>query len=88
MSAVRKLAGNFVETDVDDEVLIVDLEGGELFSLRGTARDTWRLIDGQRSLDEIVASLAGEYDAPEDRIAGDTAALINELVDAALVSLA
>jgi len=88
MTALRKLAANFVETEVDDEVLIVDLDGGELFSLRGTARHAWRLIDGQRSLPQIVALLAEEYDAPQDRIAGDTAALIGDLTDAALISLA
>ena len=37
MTAIRKLAGNFVETDIDEEIVIMRLDNGELLSLADTA---------------------------------------------------
>ena len=88
MSIPRKLTQNFVETDVDDEVLLVDLDGGELFSLAGSARAVWRLIDGVRDIATIAAELAGEFDGCGDVIRADCDALIAELVAAKLVAVA
>lgn len=86
MAAVRKLTGNFVATDVDGEVLIVDLEGGELFSLAGTARAAWEAIDGTRDADGIAALLATRYDGEIEAIAADVAQLVSDLERAALVA--
>lgn len=85
MTVPRKLTANFVETRVDDEILLVDLDGGELLSLEGTGRAVWELIDGQRSLAAITAALEREYDAPRDRLEQDVTVLIYELAAAKLV---
>ena len=86
MAVLKKLKDNFVATQVDDEVLIVDLDGGELFSLSGTGRAVWEAIDGKRDADAIAALLAAAYDADETVIAGDVRALITSLTDAALIA--
>lgn len=88
MAAIRKLTGNFVATDVDGEVLIVDLDGGELFSLSGTAKAAWEAIDGERDAAAIAALLAEIYDGNTAHIAADVAALVEELEAAALVGRA
>ena len=86
MTVPRKLTANFVETRVDDEILIVDLDGGELLSLEDTGRAVWDLIDGQRSLAAIAEALAREYNAPRDRLEQDVAGLLRELEAAKLVA--
>ncbi len=88
MAAIRKLTGNFVATDVDGEVLIVDLDGGELFSLSGTAKAVWEAIDGERDAAAIADLLAETYDGNTARIVADVAALVEELEAAALVGRA
>ena len=85
MTVPRKLTANFVETRVDDEILIVDLDGGELLSLEDTGRAVWDLIDGQRSLAAIAEALAREYDASRDQLEQDVTVLIYELAAAKLV---
>lgn len=87
MTVPRKLTANFVETRVDDEILVVDLDGGELLSLEGTGRAVWELIDGQRSLAGIAETLEREYDAPRERLEQDVAGLMRELEAAKLVAL-
>ncbi len=43
--------------------------------------------DGQRSVAEIVATLAARYQASEDEISGDITSFFEELTQAALVTL-
>lgn len=85
MAIPRKLTANFVATEVDEETLIVDLDGGFLFSLSGTARAVWHAIDGQKSEAQISEVLAVTYDAGQDVIASDVAELLAELESASLV---
>ncbi|MBX7541614.1 PqqD family protein [Qipengyuania sphaerica] len=85
MGAIRKCTENFIATVVDDEVLIVDLDGGELFSLSGTGRAVWDAIDGTRSEEAISDQMAAAHAGEREAIAADVAALINDLEKAALV---
>lgn len=85
MPAIRKLTQNFVATDVDGEVLIVDLDGGELFSLSGTGKAVWEAIDGHRDVAAIAGLLVERYDGEVGAITADVAALVADLEAAALV---
>ncbi len=87
MPIPRKLTQNFVETEVDDEVLLVDLDGGELFSLEGTGRAIWRLIDGARDRESIVDELSAHYSISRDELTDDVTAFLGELADAALIEM-
>lgn len=87
MAIPRKLTDNFIETEVDGEVLLVDLAGGELFSLDGTAAAIWRLIDGTRDVGAIARTLQAGYEAVEGVIARDCGCLIDELAQAGVVAI-
>ena len=86
MAAIRKLTDNFIATRVDDELLIVDLDGGELFSLRDTARSVWNAIDGMRDEIAIAGKMSDEHEGDPARIAIEVATLLGELEDAALIA--
>ena len=83
--AIAKAQGKFVETEIDDEVVLMDLESGNFFSLAGTSLAVWRAIDGERSADQIAAVLADEYDQPLDRIIADVTEFLGELQIAGLI---
>ena len=85
MAAIRKRTENFIATEVDDEILIVDLDGGELFSLSGTGRAIWLAIDGSKDAQAIAAEMVARHDGDAAVIAQDVDALVAELERAALV---
>lgn len=87
MAIPRKLTANFVATEVDDEILIVDLDGGFLFSLSGTARAVWHAIDGVSDAAHIAESMSIAHDGDVRVIAEDIDELLTELERAALVEL-
>lgn len=86
MTVIRKLAGNFTEADIDDEIVIMRLDNGELLSLADTAAAVWRLIDGRRGEEALVEALAAEFAADKAQIADDVRDLLGELKEARLVA--
>lgn len=85
MTAPRKLTDAYLATLVDEEVVLIGIDGGELLSLKGTGRAVWDLIDGQRDRDAIVAALLADYAEMRDVIEADVAELLADLAAAGLV---
>ena len=86
MAAIQKLTGNFTEADVDDEIIIMRLDNGELLSLVDSAAAAWRLMDGSRDCRALVQALAVQYEASEPQIANDLGPLLDELKEAGLIA--
>lgn len=86
MTSITKLTGNFVETDIDEEIVIMRLDNGEVLSLADTAAAAWRLIDGRRDREGLVAALGAEFDADAQEIAADLDQWLQQMKDAGLVA--
>jgi hypothetical protein len=80
-----KRTDRFSETTIDGEVVIMSLENGDFFSLTGTARSIWELIDGVRSRDALLAELAATYEMPGVALAADVDAFLAQLAGAGLL---
>ena len=74
-----------VAREIEGEILIVPLAAGigdaddELYTLNETGQAIWSLLDGHRTLQDVVASLAEEFDAPRLEIQQDVLGLAGEL---------
>jgi pyrroloquinoline quinone biosynthesis protein D len=68
-----------------ETVILLTPDSGEYFTLNEVGGMIWELADGTRTVAEIVAALAQEFDAPEEEIRADTEELLAELADAKLV---
>ena len=86
MTALAKDPARFVETEIDDETVVMLLDSGDFFSLRDTARAVWRLLDGRRDRAAIIAALAESYDAPPAVLAADVDAFLAELEGTGLLT--
>ncbi|ABC64603.1 PqqD family protein [Erythrobacter litoralis] len=85
MSAIEKCTSAFIETDVDDEVVIVGLDDGKFFSLKGTGQTIWKLIDGKRDRAAILDRLEDEFDAPRETLARDLDVFLGEIASAGFI---
>jgi hypothetical protein len=74
-----------VAREIEGEMIIVPLVAGigdmedELFTVNETGKAIWNRLDG-RSLGQVVADLAEEYDAQTGEIERDVLGLVEELV--------
>ena len=84
-SALVKRADRFVETEIDGETVVMELETGDFFSLSGSALSIWQLIDGTRDRASLGAAIAAEYQIAEAQLAGEIDAFVAELKAAKLV---
>lgn len=86
MTAIRKRVDRFTETDIDEEIVIMRLSNGEFFSLSETSASVWRLIDGRRDRQALIAALSEEFDSEPGQIASDVDDLLRQLQDAELLA--
>ena len=82
---LRKHSQAFSETEIDGEVVVMDLDRGDFFSLTGTAVAIWRKIDGTRSRSILITELAEEYARPQDEVTVDVDAFLAQLNTAGLI---
>ncbi|MEO6041171.1 MAG: PqqD family protein [Croceibacterium sp.] len=83
---ITKLTANYSETAIEDEVVLLNLDSGDFFSLKGTARHIWELIDGVRTRDAILAELARSYHLQAEALAPDVDGYLAELSTAGLIA--
>jgi hypothetical protein len=69
----------------DGEAVLLDIEGGEYFSLNCVGSRIWELCDGTRSTAEIVSVICNEFDVTEDVATADVHELLDELEKEQLV---
>ena len=74
-----------VAREIEGELIIVPLAAGigdmedELYTLNETGKAIWTHLDGVRTLRQLVAELAVEYDAPVADIERDVTGVVTEL---------
>ena len=83
---IAKLHTRFAEAVVDEEIVIMRLDNGELLSLIDSGAAIWRLIDGKRDRAALLAALADDYQTRESGMAADVDAFLDQLRKAGLVA--
>ena len=71
--------GDVLSKEAGDTVVLLTPDSGEYFTLNEVGGRIWELADGTRSVSEIAAVLAQEYEAPADEIETDTLEVLGEL---------
>ena len=77
---------NVVSEKFDDEIVIINLESGNYYSLEGIGFDIWSLIENGDSINEIVELIIRRYDSGEgEEINKLVSKFIAELHDEGLI---
>jgi PqqD family protein of HPr-rel-A system len=71
---------------LDEETIVVDPRSREVHLLNETAARIWELLASPRSLDELVATLGEEYDAPAGELRPEIEELLSGFQDKGLVA--
>jgi hypothetical protein len=69
----------------DDEVVILDLAGGDYYALNTVGARVWEELVGGKTPAEIARVVAAEFQVEPERAMSDCLALIDELVTRGLV---
>jgi hypothetical protein len=77
---------------VAGETLIVPVRGrvgdlASIYSLNGTASVIWKLLESPKTMAELAAAVAREYDVEPSRVERDVAEFVNEMKAVGLVEV-
>ena len=62
MAELRLRTSNLSWREIDDEIIVLDLDGSEYISVRGAGRVLWGLLETGSTLPDLVAALASRYE--------------------------
>lgn len=71
---------------IEGEAVILSLETKVLRGLNPVGSRVWELIDGQRSVEEIITAIVQEFDVTPQAAAEDVKRFVRELLDKGLVT--
>jgi len=78
---------DIVSREIEGELLIVPIASGigdmedELYTMNATGKCIWQLINGIRTIGEIVTELSNNYSGSTDEITKDVLGISGELVN-------
>lgn len=85
LSSVCAPSENIVAREIEGEILIVPLATGignsedEMYTLNESGQAIWKELDGKRPLNEIVRSLAENFDGSPTDYESDVIGFVSEL---------
>lgn len=85
-AVISKCTDRFSQSEIDDEIVLMQIDTGEFFSLQDTGREIWQLVDGARTRDMLLAALGARFDAPEAVLAADLDEFLRTLADAGFIT--
>lgn len=85
MSIVNKIVGEFVETEIDGELILMHIDTGSFFSMESTGHKVWKLLDKYENTDDIIKYILDHYGASKDNCADEVENFILDLDNAGFV---
>ena len=71
---------------LDEETIVVDPRTREVHLFNETAARIWELLAAPQTVEELTATLAGEYDAPVEEVRASVEETLSLLRDKALLA--
>jgi hypothetical protein len=86
MTAISPLTGlsrvpEILSSELDGELLLMSIEEGKYFALKGTARHVWDLVEKTCSFGDLCDQLGARYSASPGKIESDLMVFVNKLIE-------
>jgi DNA-directed RNA polymerase delta subunit len=78
-------AADLLASEIDGEIVMMDVESGNYLNFDAVATDIWNRIGAGIRFDDLCAAIAGAYDADSATITRDVAEFVNDLITRGLV---
>ncbi len=88
VSHIPTLSVGTVAAEVDEETILLSPADFSYYGLQGSGDPVWALIDGERSVEQIIVQLQGDHpDTDPEQIRRESMEFIEALAVAGLVEL-
>ena len=87
MSTTVSRDEQILATDLGEEVVMMNLDSGEYYNLKGVAFRIWEIIENPTTLGDIVDTLRGEYQVDQKTCEKEVNAFARDLHEAGVLVL-
>jgi len=87
MTQTIEVSSEVLTQEVDGETVILDLKSESYFGLDKIGTRIWQLLQEQKDLETITATMLNEYDVKEKQLEDDIQNLLTQLNKAGIVAL-
>jgi hypothetical protein len=87
ISAFTRLsrASGILSSELDGELLLMSIEEGKYFALKGTARHVWDVVEKTCSFGDLCDRLRAHYNASTGKIESDLTVFVDMLIEQKLL---
>ncbi|MBF9153026.1 PqqD family protein [Novosphingobium jiangmenense] len=85
---LRKVESSNCATEMDGELVMIHVDTGKFFSLKGVGLDIWQRLDAQSDLDAICDELCRDYGISADECSKAVDTFVSQLTAAGFAELA
>ncbi len=78
---------NVTETELDDELIVLSVETGKLYSMEDVAKDIWRATVEPVTVGGIVEQLVGTYAVERETCAREVLDFVEHLAEGGLIRI-
>jgi len=72
---------------IDNEAILVDIDGEEVAHLNEVAAQVWDALDGEKSVAEIIEHIRSKFEVEQDKARKDVLAFLNKLIKREMVRI-
>ena len=84
---VPRHAADLIWRTLEDEMVIIRPSDGQVRVLNDVAAFAWQMIDGKRSIDDLVEAICGAFDVDKGEAEADLNEFMDQLLDEKLVKV-
>lgn len=84
-NVIVERTAELIQTDLDGEIVALDVDGGNCFGFNATAARVWQMLDRPRSIDAITDELMTEFEVDPAECRAAVVALVDDLAARKLV---
>lgn len=85
---LHKVDSSNCTTELDGELVMIHIDTGKFFSLKGVGLDIWHKLDTEQDIDVICEDLSREYGIPLDECRSSVDAFVGQLTTAGFARFA
>ena len=86
-TATYRRKSEVLETEIGDELVTLDVVGGDCFGFNSVAKTVWQCLAGPRSFDQLRDALLAEYDVESERCTMELRELLDDLASRGLIEI-
>jgi hypothetical protein len=83
---VRRVT-DLLETEIEDEKVMMDIDQGRYYGLNGTGTRIWPLLAEPVLIRDLCDRLAAEFDVPAEQCERDVVGFLSDLLDRGLLQV-